>query len=102
MKKGQEVAPCLPPCLSPVYGTYKPLRINGFEVIVRIRYTIEEDDTIFLQQVRVDGNNADWLIDVFEDELMAACDRDYTRRAETWAEDAAEARHDARQEARGL
>ena len=86
---------------SPVYETYSTLPFNGVEVIVRIRYTIE-DDAVFLQQVRVDGNNADWIIDIFEDELTEACDRDYIRRAEIWAEDAAEARHDARQEARGL
>ncbi len=86
---------------SPVYETYSTLPFNGVEVIVRIRYTME-DDAVFLQQVRVDGNNADWLIDLFGDALTEACDRDYIRRAETWAEDAAEARHDARQEARGL
>jgi hypothetical protein len=86
---------------SPVYETYSTLPFNGVEVIVRIRYTIE-DDAVFLQQVRVDGNNADWLIDLFGDALTEACDRDYIRRAEIWAEDAAEARHDARQEARGL
>jgi predicted hotdog family 3-hydroxylacyl-ACP dehydratase len=87
--------------LSPVYETYSTLPFNGVEVIVRIRYTME-DDAVFLQQARVEGDPADWLLDVFEDALTEACELDYVHRAETWAEDAAEARHDARQEARGL
>jgi len=106
MKKTQEVAPCLPPYPHhphpPVYTTYHVLDINGFEVDVRIRYTMEDDDAVFLQQARVEGDPADWLLDIFEDALTEACEIDYVHRAETWAEDAAEARHDARQEARGL
>ena len=99
MKKTQGVASY--PHHPPVYTTYHVLDINGFEVAVRVRYTIE-DDAIFLQQARVEGDNAAWIIDAFEDELTEACEIDYVRRAEIWAEDAAEARHDARQEARGL
>ena len=99
MKKGQEVAPCLPPYPHPPeYTTYHVLDINGFDVEVCIRYAIEDDD-IVLRHTRVESDPADWLIDIFEDALTEACDRDYIRRAEIWAEDAAEARHDARQEA---
>ena len=99
MKNRQGVTPCLPHyprhMHPPVYETYCNILINEVEVYVRVRY-ITEDDIVFLQQVQVECDNADWLLDLFEDELTEACDSDYAFRAKNWPENAAEARHAAR------
>ena len=85
------------PYRPPVYETYSTIDIEGCDVEVRVRYLIAED-AVFLLQARVEGDNADWILDIFTDALTDACEADYARLVETWAEDA-KARRDARQEA---
>ena len=81
------------------------ININTSDVNVEILYYIENDD-VLLHSVAVEGTPADWLIDVFEDELTEICEVDFDLRAAEWARDAAEdmaeMRHDAELQYRGL
>ena len=81
------------------------ININTSDVNVEILYSIENDD-VLLHSVAAEGTPADWLMDVFEGELVEICEVDFDIRAEEWARDAAEdlaeLRHDSQMELAGL
>ena len=52
------------------------ININTSDVNVEILYSIENDD-VLLHSVAAEGTPADWLMDVFEGELVEICEVDF-------------------------